>query len=527
MSLMRWSEDFVTGIEEIDQQHRGLLDLINEVAPLLALHTSAAPELVSHLLDRLNDYVSTHFVCEERLMASYRVDDRHRAQHSEIHAQFAERVGQLRERLNRGEPQSGSELLMFLARWLVHHILGEDQVLARQLRAIGKGTSPATAWDDATRHAADPEVLTRNLVNLYSTANARLAASQVSLADALKAADQANQARSAFIASLNHEIRTPLNAIQGLTWMLQQELHDEATRQRLGQISEASNKLLNIVSDLLDIACIESGTLRLEALEFDLKQSLELVVESALPSATSKWLTFKLEILAELPVLVRGDSHRLQQILENFVSNAVKFTELGQIILRVRRLNKPSPPLWLRFEVEDTGIGIAPEKHDKLFKAFTQLDDSTTRRYGGTGLGLAISRELAELMGGSVGVSSTPGKGSLFWAEIPLEAMASAPASVTQRYETLQRKPDDQLPQGGIDWAEASACLQSLATLMAEDDIRVQALWQRNGKLLREALGQAAVRIEAALAAFDFAQALQILQTAQAENPHLTTGAEG
>jgi two-component system sensor histidine kinase/response regulator len=234
------------------------------------------------------------------------------------------------------------------------------------------------------------------------------------LAEAHAHAEAANRAKSAFLANMSHEIRTPMNAIVGLTHLLQRADPTPQQADRLNKIDAAARHLLAIINDVLDLSKIEIGKLALEETDFRLDAILDGVRSLIAEQARSKGLA--LEVDAEnVPLWLRGDPTRLRQALLNYAGNALKFTEHGRIALRARLLKAAGEALLLRFEVEDTGIGIAPEDLPRLFGAFEQADTSTTRKYGGSGLGLAITRRLAELMGGSAGADSTPGQGSTFW----------------------------------------------------------------------------------------------------------------
>jgi two-component system sensor histidine kinase/response regulator len=234
------------------------------------------------------------------------------------------------------------------------------------------------------------------------------------LAEALSQAEAATQAKSAFLANMSHEIRTPMNAILGLTHLLRRDGATPTQADRLGKIDNAAQHLLSIINDILDLSKIEAGKLELEQANFTLEAVLDHVASMIGESARAKGLTVVVDADG-VPRWLRGDVTRLRQALLNFAGNAVKFTDTGTLSLHARLLEQHEDKLKVRFEVVDTGIGIAPEKLANLFQAFEQADASTTRKYGGTGLGLAITRRLADLMGGEAGAESTPGVGSRFW----------------------------------------------------------------------------------------------------------------
>ncbi len=234
-----------------------------------------------------------------------------------------------------------------------------------------------------------------------------------------KVAEAANLAKSLFLANMSHEIRTPMNAILGLAHLLRTKATPEQV-DRLNKISSAGHHLLSIINDILDISKIEAGKLQLEAKDFSLASVLDNVRSMISDAANAKNL--KIEVDGDdVPLWLNGDPTRLRQALLNYASNAVKFTERGSILLRAKLLEDSGDALLVRFEVSDTGIGIAPENMTRLFHSFEQADASTTRKHGGTGLGLAISRHLAELMAGEAGVESSPGAGSTFWFTVRLQ----------------------------------------------------------------------------------------------------------
>ncbi|MEI8164282.1 MAG: response regulator, partial [Betaproteobacteria bacterium] len=227
-------------------------------------------------------------------------------------------------------------------------------------------------------------------------------------------AEAANLAKSNFLANMSHEIRTPMNAIIGLTHLLRRAGVTPQQVDRLDKIDDAGRHLLAIINDILDLSKIEAGKMQLESVDFHLSAILDNVTSIIGQAAQAKGLRIETDG-GSVPLWLRGDVTRLRQALLNFAGNAVKFTETGFIALRAKLLEDDGAELRVRFEVQDSGIGIAPAQMGRLFRAFEQADTSTTRKYGGTGLGLVITRRIAELMGGEVGVDSTPGSGSTFW----------------------------------------------------------------------------------------------------------------
>ena len=254
------------------------------------------------------------------------------------------------------------------------------------------------------------------------------------------AAEAANRAKSAFLANMSHEIRTPMNAIIGLAHLMRRDSSDGLARDRIDKLTTAAQHLLQLISDILDLSKIEAGKLELEDAAFSVDVLLARSCEMVGDRARQKGL--ELVLAADhLPQRLRGDATRLSQALLNLLSNAVKFTDSGWVRLRAEKLQQHADRVLVRFEVRDTGIGIAPEQQPLLFNAFAQADNSTSRQFGGTGLGLALTRHLALLMGGEAGLDSTPGEGSSFWftAWLGLDTSApdSAPPPSLQRLRAL------------------------------------------------------------------------------------------
>ena len=264
---------------------------------------------------------------------------------------------------------------------------------------------------------------------------------EAELARRAREAEAATRAKSAFLANMSHEIRTPMNAILGLTYLLMRDAVEPAQSVRLAKINSATRHLLSIINDILDLSKIEAGKLQLEQCDFTLASVLDSVYSMISEAAQAKGLHVEVEG-GDSSLCLHGDPTRLSQALLNYASNAVKFTASGSIILRALLLGEQDGVLSMRFEVHDTGIGIANETIPTLFAAFEQADSSTTRRYGGTGLGLAITRHLAHLMGGEAGVESAPKQGSTFWFTVRLErgrCVAPPPPAVGCEAKLRQR----------------------------------------------------------------------------------------
>jgi signal transduction histidine kinase/DNA-binding response OmpR family regulator len=286
---------------------------------------------------------------------------------------------------------------------------GEVQTLVDSFNHMTAELCKTMAARDASVSSLVQEVAERERVESVLRQQAR------DLVEARNAAQEANRAKSAFLATMSHEIRTPINGILGMTALL---LGTELTSRQqhfADTVSRSGETLLALINDILDFSKIEAGKFELDRIDFHLHETVEEVVELLATRAQNKGLELMCRLQDDVPSAVRGDPTRLRQILTNLIGNAIKFTAQGEVVVRVATIEQDAETVWLRFEVCDTGIGIAPEDQSRLFTAFSQVDSSTTRKYGGTGLGLSIAKELAHMMGGEIGVQSTPGVGSTFW----------------------------------------------------------------------------------------------------------------
>jgi two-component system, sensor histidine kinase and response regulator len=321
-----------------------------------------------------------------------------------------------------------------------------------------------------------------------SQVNLELVEHEKALRAAKKVAEDASQMKSAFLANMSHEIRTPMNAVIGMAYLALRTELNKKQRDYVEKIHRAANSLLGLINDILDFSKIEAGKLDIEKIDFSLNEVLNNVMTVTSQRASEKGLQYVLEVAPGVPDSLVGDPLRLGQVLINLVSNAIKFTAAGNILLRCQKIHSNADSVELRFEVRDTGIGMTPEQLQKLFQAFTQADGSTTRKYGGTGLGLTISKHLVEMMGGYIAVESEYGKGSLFHftTRFSLGAKASSPV------------------------LSPAATLSECRILVVDDDIAAQ-------EILAEALREVGLQVNTVTSA---AEALSAIYAAELTRPY-------
>ena len=446
IEIFPWNRNFETGIAEVDAQHRRLVALLNTLVSHLTVQADA-PTL-NAIFDELSDYAVNHFASEEQIWQEAFGDDAWALQHHDSHTGFIDEV--LRLRAEEGvKPLEDviEDIVSFLTHWLALHIIESDKRMAKAVLALREGATLAQAkqiadeqMSGATRAMIDTvmtmyDKLANRTVQLTREINRRQQAqksaqeAQVALLRSRDAAEAASLAKSDFLASMSHEIRTPMNAITGIIELMRREPLSPRQAENLHRLQEASQHLLAMINDILDMSKIEADKLHLEESALRVSEVLGSVVSMVENQARAKGLALRVDVAgihSLMQTSLAGDATRLKQALLNYLSNALKFTASGSVTLRAALEEETADSVLLRFEVVDTGIGIAPETLPRLFSRFEQAGMDTTRRYGGSGLGLVITRRLAELMGGQAGAESRPGVGSTFWLTVRLRKAAPA-----------------------------------------------------------------------------------------------------
>ncbi len=406
---------------------------------------AASPEYAAMLGYSPNEFTATY----QQFLDSVHPDDR-----AAVHAAFQRGMAndQPVEHTYRRSTKAGDWVWISTVGRVIERGAG-----GQPLRAIG-------VHMDVSERKHNQEELARyrrHLEDLVAERTAQLSAAK-------NAAEAANVAKSAFLANMSHEIRTPLNAITGMTHLVRRSGVTPRQEERLAKIEVAGQHLLEIINDILDLSKIEAGKFVIEHGDIDLDALLRNVGAMIQDKARAKGLALVIDSPAGAVALI-GDPTRLQQALINYASNAVKFTEQGTITLRARIEATDAQGARVRFEVEDTGIGIAPEVLPKLFAAFEQADNSITRKYGGTGLGLAITRKLAQVMGGEAGVASNPGEGSTFWFTARLQQGAAGTTPAPAAAHSAEARLRTNCPGRRVLLAEDDAVNREVALTLLDD----------------------------------------------------------
>ena len=374
--------------------------------------------------------------------------------------------------------------LLLAAGYFIGHLLTRRlDRLTRAAQAIADGDLTAVVYDttnDEIGHLstsfntmarrlegmiAETRQLNKNLEQRVIERTAELETANSQLAEARDEAEAANLAKGNFLANMSHEIRTPMNAIVGMTHLARQTDLTPKQQDYLSKVGFAADALLGIINDVLDFSKIEAGRMEMENTDFLVEELVGKLTALVSPTVQEKKLEFLIEVSPELPPSLVGDALRLGQILLNLVTNAVKFTESGKIVLSMRQLRRDDNRVTIRFSVRDSGIGMTKEDQSRLFEPFTQADVSTTRKYGGTGLGLAICRQLVWMMGGEIDVSSAPGKGSEFSFTIDFGVGSLRPQRVASpTADTLGKTEEAIINPGNM------ASIRGARVLLVEDN---------------------------------------------------------
>ncbi len=392
-------------LRESESRFRLLAD--NAVDWIFWLEEDGRYRYVSPACESMCGYAPEDFLADTELMLRLiHPDDR--ARYVAVHS-VGGKVDDMEFRIRH---RDGSE------RWISHHCRPLRDASGLPLGRHGRNSDIS----EKQRNDAELDEYRQHLEELVATRTRELARAK-------EAAEAASRAKSAFLANMSHEIRTPMNGILGMAHLLRRDGVTPTQAGRLDIIATSGKHLLAIINDILDLSKIEAGKMALDDQDFVLADLLHGILAVVGGAMTDKGLKFHVK-MSGMPRLLRGDANRLSQALVNYLGNALKFTEQGDITLTGRVLQETQTGYLLRFEVSDTGIGMTAEQMARLFRAFEQADNSTTRGYGGTGLGLAITKRIAEMMGGEVGVDSLPGEGSRFWLTARLKKGGEAPAAI-------------------------------------------------------------------------------------------------
>jgi hemerythrin-like metal-binding protein len=430
VEIFPWNTNFETQIELIDEQHKQLVHLLNVLVEHLAFQSDAPT--IDKIFEQLKDYVAFHFASEEAIWQEHFHGDPWENWHKLAHVNFVTEVNNIREQnTDKSYDEIVEQIVQFLTHWLAQHILDSDKRMAKVVLALPSGVSLARAKEIANDEMTGvSKILIETIMSMYD----KLASSalqmtreikkrqqaEIEMQRAKEAADAANRAKSEFIATMSHELRTPLNAILGFSELMAlDESLSGKHKEILTIINRSGEHLLKMINGVLDISKIEAGCLELEIKTFDLPKLLHDISDMIQMRTRNKHLGFRLELSNDVPQYIQADSGKLRQVLINLLGNAIKFTQQGQITLRIQASPAVAAVVELEIEVIDSGAGIPEDKLEVLFQPFVQLSQANAETKG-SGLGLAISKSLVELMGGQISVCSQLGAGSTFKIVLPV-----------------------------------------------------------------------------------------------------------
>lgn len=430
--IMRGDAPLITGLADLRDKQVAVVEgyaihqYLREQAPEIRVRTVDTPLDGLHAvsLGQADAYI-------DNLAVATHLIQRHHLTNLKVAAPAAQWSDELRLGVRADWP----ELVTILDKGLASITAEEHDAIRRKWLSVryDYGVNPAAV----RRWSLYVLLLTTSLIALFLLRNrylqrwnARLSAEVDERLAAERRAEAANEAKSEFLANMSHEIRTPMNAILGMTHLALQTPLDTRQRDYLEKVETSGRMLMRVIDDILDFSKIEAGRLDMERVEFSLDDVLKNLADLTAPKAQRKGLELVFAQAPDLPRRMLGDPLRLEQVLLNLMDNAIKFTPTGEVVLLVERLLAETDAVELRFTVEDTGIGLTADQISRLFRPFTQADNTTTRRFGGTGLGLAISRRLVGMMGGEIGAESEEGKGSRFSFTARFGAVAAEPAAV-------------------------------------------------------------------------------------------------
>jgi hemerythrin-like metal-binding protein len=528
MAFITWNDDFLTGIEIVDRQHHGLVDMINAAAPILL---ECVPENIAErqrLFDGLIAYTAEHFRTEEAIMAEAGVDARVLGHHQATHAALVQDVLDWRARFDCSDPGAGQKLLGFLAGWLLFHVMGEDQTMARQVRARQEGLAAEAAYAtrEGNRWSPRQDLVAKTLARVFTqscgqiqeialmnnsleaqvqTRTAELQRMAEELRVARDAAEAASEAKSRFLGLVSHELHTPMNAIIGFTAALRQSGLSRVEQGLASKIDDAAQHLLDMINGLIEYTRDPGAA---AAAPFKLSTLLADASRHAFTDAIKKGLRTDIDCDPALPDWFVGDVRRISLIIRQLADNAAKFTETGGVRVGADLINQDAAGVRLRLSVADTGIGIPLDRQTELFDVFKQADDSPTRTHGGVGMGLALTRQAARVMGADVGFYSVPGKGSLFWLDLSLRPFQSPLID----HDEIETTTETVRPVNLLERRPVQDALPPLLVLLRRDDAQAPAYLAEHEADLAAVLGPDFPAIRTLIDNFDLPEALKRLE---------------